>query len=161
MTVCRGNRRYLCNIVYTSAADAVRTTRPEAARFNPLDAHRPHVTSESQTRPVIVYDDDCGFCARSVEYAVRRGDFDVAGFSELSEAQRARLPGGYRRCAHLLTDEAVYSCGAATEEILTRLDAPVALAARAFRRVPASERVRDPLYRWVADHRSWFGKLVR
>lgn len=119
------------------------------------------MTAENASRPVIVYDDDCGFCAWSVAYAIRRGDFEVVGFSELSEEQQARLPGGYRRCVHLLTDEEVYSCGAATEEILTRLDAPVSHAAHTFRRVPASERVRDPLYRWVADHRSWFGKLVR
>lgn len=118
------------------------------------------MTAENASRPLIVYDDDCGFCTWSVEYADRRGDFDLVGFSELSAEERARLPGGYRRCVHLLTDEDVYSCGAATEEILTRLDAPVALAARAFRRVPASEKVRDPLYRWVADHRSWFGRLV-
>ncbi|USZ69601.1 DUF393 domain-containing protein [Halorussus salilacus] len=116
---------------------------------------------ESDSLPVIVYDDDCGFCAWSVAFADRRGEFDVLGFSELSDAERARLPDGYRECAHLLTDEGVYSCGEATEEILVRLDSPVALAARAFRRIPASERVRDPLYRWVADHRAWFGKLVR
>ena len=111
--------------------------------------------------PRIVYDDDCGFCTWAVEYADRRGTFDVVGFSNLSPDQRARLPDNYERCVHLLTDGRVYSCGAATEEILARLDAPIAFAARAFRHLPARERVREPLYRFVADRRSWFGRLVR
>ncbi|XVH30269.1 thiol-disulfide oxidoreductase DCC family protein [Haloferacaceae archaeon DSL9] len=119
------------------------------------------MTADSDPRPRIVYDDDCGFCAWCVSYATRRGDFDVVGFSEVSADERARLPDDYRQCVHLLVDDRRYSCGAATEEILARLDAPVAAAARGFRRIPASERVRDPLYRWVADHRNWFGKLVR
>ncbi len=117
-------------------------------------------TTGGDDRPVVVYDDDCGFCTWSAEWAASHGDFETVGFSELSAAQRRRLPDDYEECAHLLADGAVYSCGAATEEVLARADSPVRHAVAAFRRVPGRERVREPLYRWVADHRSWFGRFL-
>lgn len=112
------------------------------------------------SRPTVVYDDDCGFCTWSAGYAARHGDFDLVGFSELTTGQRTRLPDDYERCVHLLTDERVYSCGAATEEILCRIDSPATPFAEAFSEIPGREYVREPLYRWVADHRTWWGKIV-
>ncbi|WP_433626628.1 thiol-disulfide oxidoreductase DCC family protein [Halomicrococcus sp. NG-SE-24] len=115
------------------------------------------------TRPLIVYDDDCGFCTWAAEYADEHGEFDLVGFSALDADQRARLPSEYDRCVHLLVDDRVYSCGEATEEILARTDSVGGDAADLFRLLPSSarERVREPLYRWVADHRSWFGRVLR
>ena len=111
--------------------------------------------------PRLVYDDDCGFCTRCAAFAVRHSDVEPVGFSALSPDQRARLPEGWERCVHLLTDDAVYSCGAATERTLARcwpaLDALFAW----LRRVPGYEGVREALYRWVADRRDWWGKIAR
>jgi hypothetical protein len=61
--------------------------------------------------PRVVYDDVCGFCTWCAEFAARHGDVEPVGFSELSADQLARLPDDYEDCAHLLTDDAVYSCG--------------------------------------------------
>jgi len=65
--------------------------------------------------PRLVYDDDCGFCTRSAEWVARRADVELVAFSDLMPDQRARLPENWRQCAHLLTDDAVYSCGEAME----------------------------------------------
>ena len=114
---------------------------------------------DAESRPTLVYDDDCGLCARAVEFASRHGEFEVVGFSELTGDQRARLPDEYETCSHLLTDEDVYSCGASAEETLARLDHPAALPARAFRRLPARKPIRERLYRLVADNRARVGRL--
>lgn len=115
----------------------------------------------SMATPRLVYDDDCGFCTWAARYADERGEFDLVGFSDLTPDQRARLPADFETCVHLLTDDAVYSCGEATEEVLSRLDGISRTAARAFRLLPERQRrrVREPLYRWIADHRDWFGRL--
>ncbi len=114
---------------------------------------------ERERPPRLIYDDDCGFCTWSAEYAVARGEFELVGFSELTPDQHARLPTDYEECAHLLTDDAVYSCGEAIEETLSRLESPSRYAVAVFRRLPGHERVREPLYRQVADHRALFGRL--
>ena len=113
------------------------------------------------TRPTIVYDDDCGFCTWSAEYADRRGSFDVVGFSELTPELRERLPADYEDCVHLLVDDAIYSCGHAIEEVLARLDAPIRYPTAAFRRLPGRALVREPLYRLVANNRDLAGKVAR
>ncbi|WP_254766360.1 thiol-disulfide oxidoreductase DCC family protein [Salinilacihabitans rarus] len=110
--------------------------------------------------PRLVYDDDCGFCTWCAEFAARRGSFELVGFADLTPDQRARLPDDYEECAHLLTDDAVYSCGEAIEEATARLETPSRYPARAFRRLPGSDRVREPLYRAAADRRALFGRLV-
>ena len=113
-----------------------------------------------ETRPTLVYDGDCGLCTRITEFAARHGEFEVIGFSDLSREQRSRLPEEYETCSHLLTDEGVYSCGASAEETLVRLEHPVALAARGFKRLPARRPARERLYRLVADNRAQFGRLL-
>ena len=111
--------------------------------------------------PRLVYDDDCGFCTWCAEFAAKRGEFTLVGFSDLTPDQLARLPAEYEDCAHLLTDDSVYSCGEAIEEALTRVDSLARWPAEAFRLVPDRSRVREPLYRLVADNRVLFGKLAR
>ncbi|WP_231185828.1 DCC1-like thiol-disulfide oxidoreductase family protein [Haladaptatus sp. DYF46] len=112
--------------------------------------------------PRLVYDDDCGFCTWVAEYADDHGDFELVGFSDLTPDQRARLPAGFEECAHLLTDERVYSCGAAMEEVIARLDDPSRHVVTLFRYLPESARarIREPVYRWNADRRAWWGKLL-
>jgi hypothetical protein len=110
-----------------------------------------------------VYDDDCGFCTWCADLFDRRTDIGIVGFTELTDAERARLPDDYEDCAHLLTDGAVYSCGAAIEQGL-------ALASG----VPGSrelfdflgqfedyEQFREKAYREFADRRDLWGKLLR
>jgi len=112
-------------------------------------------------RPRLVYDDDCGFCTWCAAFARRHADVEPVGFGELSPDQRARLPEDYETCAHLLTDERVYSCGAAVERALGEINPVVGALFTALRRVPGYPSLRERLYRWGADRRDWWGKIVR
>jgi predicted DCC family thiol-disulfide oxidoreductase YuxK len=111
--------------------------------------------------PRVVYDDVCGFCTWCAEFAARHGDVEPVGFSELSADQLARLPDDYEDCAHLLTDDAVYSCGAGVERAL-EYDFPVLrYVFGALRAIPGYATAREKLYRWGADRRDWWGKFLR
>lgn len=108
--------------------------------------------------PRLVYDDDCGFCMYAVRWILKLGEFDPVGFTELTPDQKARLPVGYERCMHLLTDDAVYSCGEALEQSLARCGTvPRAVVATA-RHLPYWNRVRERGYRFVADRRGIWGR---
>lgn len=110
--------------------------------------------------PRIVYDDDCGFCMWCVSLATRLGEFETVGFADLSESQRARLPDEYERSMHLLTDTETYSGGAATEQLIARLSTPTWWLFAGLRQVPGYPRLREWLYRWVADRRSVWGRYA-
>lgn len=110
--------------------------------------------------PVIVYDDDCGFCTWCAGWAVRHGSFDAIGFANLTPDQRARLPDDFESCVHLLTDDSVYSCGAATEEVLRRMNPKLQRVFRALQATPGYTDTRERLYRWVADHRGRLGTYI-
>jgi len=112
--------------------------------------------------PVLVYDDDCGFCTWWAEYLADRASFPIAGFSELTPELRERLPENYEDCSHLVTEERVYSCGASIEEALLRSDvgSPARPVVERLREVSAYNDVREWGYRWVADNRGLMGKIV-
>lgn len=112
-------------------------------------------------RPVVVYDDDCGFCTWAAARALELGRFDAVGFADLTAAQRERLPDDYEECAHLLTETAVYSCGEAFEQIAARTGAVGWWLVAAARRTPGYERLRERGYHWVADRRSLWGTYRR
>lgn len=109
-----------------------------------------------------VYDGDCGFCTWWADYFAQRTDLEMVTYAALSDEQRDRLPADYEDCSHLLTDDAVYSCGAAIEQALARADVPPGADdlfgfLRQFRDY---ERLRERLYREVADRRDDFGQFV-
>jgi predicted DCC family thiol-disulfide oxidoreductase YuxK len=113
--------------------------------------------------PTIVYDDDCGFCTWSARYAAARGPFALVGFSELTDEQLARLPPDYESCAHLFVGGETYSCGAAAEEIVARMDSPEQLPMAAFQLLPEGVRtaIREPVYRTIANNRDALGTVRR
>ncbi|HET7324145.1 MAG TPA: DCC1-like thiol-disulfide oxidoreductase family protein [Halococcus sp.] len=111
-------------------------------------------------RPRLVYDDDCGFCTWWTDWAVRNGEFDPVGFSALTEEDRDRLPEDYEECVHLITDEEVYSCGAATEEVLARTGTIPLDILGFLNGFSDYERFREDAYRLVADRRDLLGKVV-
>lgn len=110
-------------------------------------------------RPVVVYDDDCGFCTWCAEWIVRRGAFDTVGFANLTPEQHARLPADFTDCTHLLTDAGVYSCGEAVEQALIRAYPDLRRPFGVLDRSPGYARLRERLYEWVADNRAWFGRV--
>lgn len=113
------------------------------------------------TTPRIVYDDDCGFCTWCAAFAARHGEFELVGFSELTPEQKARLPEDWETCTHLLTDEHVYSCGKAVEQTVGRFGPTARRLVRLVSRLPRYRQLRERTYRWGADHRDWWGKIVR
>ena len=115
----------------------------------------------SEHPPRLVYDDQCGFCTWSTEFALRRGDFEAVGFSELTPDQRARLPDDYERSAHLLTDDAVYSAGEASERVLARIYPFLDPVFDGLHHVPGYAPLREKLYRLAADNRDVLGKIRR
>ncbi len=117
----------------------------------------PHMSGD-----VLVYDDDCGFCTWWADYFARRTDIELVGFGELTDEHLGRLPDDYESCAHLLTDEGVVSCGEAVEQSLVRADVPPGAAelSRFLSQFEDYERVRERLYREVADRRDLWGLFV-
>lgn len=111
---------------------------------------------------VLVYDGDCGFCTWWADYFATRTDVELVAFDELTDDQRDRLPADFETCAHLLTADDVYSCGAAVEQAFARADIPpgAATIAQFLRQFEDYERLREWLYREVADRRDLWGQFV-
>jgi len=110
----------------------------------------------------LVYDDDCGFCTWCADWVAERSELALVGFSELTPELRERLPEEYEECAHLVTDDAVYSCGESIEQALVRSEyddvvAPVVEFARNFEEYG---NLRERAYRWGADNRDKLGLVV-
>jgi predicted DCC family thiol-disulfide oxidoreductase YuxK len=131
--------------------------REESETFFTIGTVRSSVKSD---RPALVYDDDCEFCIWAAEWVADRAPVDIVGFSELTDAEIDRLPDDWRDCAHLLTAGAVYSCGEAMEEAFLLTDDDGTRFVRAAREAPGYETARERAYRFVADHRDWFGRLT-
>lgn len=110
----------------------------------------------------LVYDDDCGFCTWWAEFFETRSPVRIVGFSELSTDEKRRLPDDYEDCAHLIADGRLYSCGEAMEQTFVRSSfgesaRPVISFLRNF---SDYDRVREALYREVADRRDVWGTFV-
>jgi predicted DCC family thiol-disulfide oxidoreductase YuxK len=111
---------------------------------------------------IILYDRDCGFCTWSLAKLLawdRRGRLYPVALQD-PEADRL-LAGMDAECRmaswHLVEPGGrVCSAGAAIAPLISRLPggAPIGALARAF------PRVVERGYRWVAGHRSLFGRLL-
>lgn len=112
------------------------------------------------TVPVLVYDDDCGMCARAARLVERHADIELVGFSALSDDRRARLPEDFEQCAHLIADGTVYSCGEAMERAYELTDLPASRLPTRLRQVPGYESAREFGYKLVAENRSLVGRLL-
>lgn len=112
-------------------------------------------------RPLLVYDDDCGFCRFCVSHALELGEFEAVGFSAMDDGVRARLPDDYEECMHLVTDTRVYSCGEAVEQVAKRTGATGWWLTVAAKGLPKYPEARENLYRWAADRRGLWGSFVR
>lgn len=116
----------------------------------------------SETESILVYDDDCGFCTWWAEFFDARSDLRTVGFRDLSDELRERLPDDYEDCAHLVTDDEVYSCGAAIDEALVRADVggPVDDVVTFLRQFDDYEQYRERAYRWAANNRDQLGRYL-
>lgn len=114
------------------------------------------------TDPVLVFDDECGFCTWSADLIGAHSPTRIVGFSTQSPERRERLPANFERCVHLVTKERVYSCGEAVEAAIVRLDfVPAGLQQPGpIRQSRSYEWLRERVYRWVAKNRSSLGRIV-
>ena len=108
--------------------------------------------------PRLVYDHDCGFCQWCVRWMLRFGSFTPVSYEELTPDQKARLPDEYDNCMHLLTDDAVYSCGEALEQVALRCGFVLRTVFGLLSHLPRWERIRERGYRFVADRRALWGR---
>jgi len=114
-------------------------------------------------RWVILYDADCGFCRWSLDRILawdRRGRLRPAAIQSDEGAELlASVPADTRLDSwHLVgPDGIVHSAGAAAAPLAELLPGGRPLAVL-FRRFP---RITDRAYRWVAEHRTFMGRLVR
>ena len=109
----------------------------------------------------MLYDADCGFCRWSLAKLLawdRRGRLrPVALQSREADSLLAGMREEERMASwHLVSDGEVRSGGAAFEPLLRMLPGGRPLAALAAR----APRLTECGYRWVADHRSAFGRLL-
>jgi predicted DCC family thiol-disulfide oxidoreductase YuxK len=111
---------------------------------------------------LLLYDDDCGFCRWSLAWVLRadrgRRVEPVALGSDRADALLADMPPQERVASwHLAApDGRRWSAGYAAPPLL-RLLPGGRLPAAALARAP---ELTDRAYRWVADHRSTFSKLL-
>ena len=113
--------------------------------------------------PALVYDDDCGFCTWWADFFDDRSAVPIVGFSELdaNPELRERLPEDYEECSHLVTEAAVYSCGASIEEAFLRsVGGGFAGVVGFLRHFPGYNRLRERAYRFVADRRDLWGRVL-
>jgi predicted DCC family thiol-disulfide oxidoreductase YuxK len=113
-------------------------------------------------RATILYDSDCGFCRWSLAKLLRwdrRGALRPLALQHPEATSLlAGMSEGERMASWHLVDAAgeVRSGGAALPGLLRLLPGGSPLASVAER----APRLRDRGYRWVAGHRSWFGRLL-
>jgi predicted DCC family thiol-disulfide oxidoreductase YuxK len=119
--------------------------------------------SSSDAQWPVLYDDDCGFCKWSLDKILawdrRRRLRPVAIQSEEGQALLAEVPEAKRLDSwHLVSPEGeVRSAGGAAEPLARLLPGARPLA-RLFATFP---RTTERAYRYVADHRDRFARLVR
>lgn len=113
-------------------------------------------------RYVVLYDRDCGFCRWSLGLILRwdrrRVLRPVALQNPEADELLAGMPDDERMASwHLVAPAGeVRSAGAAAGPLVRMLPGGGPLAAL-FERFP---RATERGYRWVADHRSWFGRAL-
>ena len=143
-----------------------RRARPAVARSE----ERPHADIPAAARSyaagveraTVFYDGGCGFCRWSVRRLQawdRRGRLRFASLSSEEANERlADLSETERAASWHLIDERgrLTSAGAAVPPLLERLPFGEPLAAVAARFPRATDRT----YRWVAEHRDLFGRVL-
>lgn len=117
--------------------------------------------------PKLIYDDDCHYCTWAATFAVKRSNIEPvplsrvqSGESDLTEEERSRLHDGYEECAQLITDDAVYSCGAATEESFVRAGVLPEDLVATLRQYGGYVGLREAVYHFMSNHRDVWSKVL-
>jgi predicted DCC family thiol-disulfide oxidoreductase YuxK len=116
----------------------------------------------SSRHAVVIFDGECAFCNRWVDFLLRFDRRDVFRFAARQSASgalfwsRAGLPEGGVGSIVLAEDDSILTRSAAVLRMLSLLGFPFSLTA-VFRLVPGA--LRDTAYDWIARNRlKWFGR---
>lgn len=109
--------------------------------------------------PILFYDGNCGLCARSVAWCLRRDRRRVLRFAPL-QGETYAIAGGERptdlSTVTLLDGDGLHVRSEAVLRALRAVGGPWAAIAAVARLIPRG--LRDAVYRYVAAHRmGWFG----
>lgn len=115
----------------------------------------------------LIYDDDCRVCTWAATFAVRRSDIQPIRLSrvqnnesQLTDEEHARLPDGYEACAQLVAEDAVYSCGSATEQSLVLAGTAPASLVGFLRRFETYAQLRETVYHLISDNRDIVAHVI-
>lgn len=111
-------------------------------------------------KPKLVYDDDCGFCTRSALYISRESEVALVPFSSVSPPLEDNLPENWQECAHLVTEDSIYSGGEAMVRAYELTDGRLSPFLGILRYIPGYEIVRDMIYDWITDHRPLVSRIL-
>jgi predicted DCC family thiol-disulfide oxidoreductase YuxK len=123
-------------------------------------------TGSPQTDPVttwtVIYDGDCGFCRWSLARVLDLDADERLRPLALGTAEADELLGDLteeQRSAswHLISPDGRRTSAGTAAAPLARLLRGTRLLAAVFERMPT---LTERGYRWVADHRSWFGRVI-
>ncbi len=124
--------------------------------------NRTRVGSPPGTRPLLVFDGECGFCRRWIErWRAATGErVDYAPYQEVAERFPEVPHDAFERAIQLVdTDGTVYSGAEAALRALATVPGRGA-ALLAYRRVPGFAAVAERVYRAVAAHRTILSRLT-
>lgn len=131
-----------------------------SAGFIVLDSTVNNLAPQPLTRPVVLYDAECGLCDRSVRFILRHDAAGIFRFAALGSPTAELLAPGAgsgtaARSLVLIDADGVYLRSEAVLKIAARLSRPWRWAI-VFRHLPLG--LRDRMYNFVATHRRrWFG----
>ena len=108
-------------------------------------------------RPLLVWDGDCGFCARWVRRLQKRAGprLDTSPYQEIVTRFPEVGEGAFAEAVHLIESDGRVSRGAEAVFRALRDVRPWALGWRCYKKCRAFRALSEALYRWVARNRSW------
>ncbi len=114
-------------------------------------------TPVDPNRPTLVYDGDCGFCTRSVQFVQRwidrRGRYDVRPWQELDLAAVGLTERDCEEAAQFITADGSIRSGHLAAASAVAHGAPAWRPVGYLLMAPGVSWVAAHAYRWVADHR--------
>jgi predicted DCC family thiol-disulfide oxidoreductase YuxK len=146
----------------SSVEDIVSSPSRSSHRIENVRQIRPEPIHARMDYPVLVYDDECGFCTFCADLLENYADYDILGYAKLSDDLRDRLPEDYERSSHFVTEDEVFSDGASIEQavVASEYGGEVEPLVDFVRQFEDYAQLRDEVYEWVADNRDLMGKIA-
>ncbi len=117
------------------------------------------------TRPVLIFDGDCGFCRRCVERARRLTGASVEYLAQQDPSCRARFPqieaASLAESVHLVETDGRVTRGAEAMFRAVAVNERWRWPRRWYERRSWFARISEATYRWVARHRLFMSRVTR